>query len=41
VGTEAQVQAGIERMFEAGTTEFVAVPYSNRERTLDFIQGLL
>jgi F420-dependent oxidoreductase-like protein len=41
VGTEAQVQAGIERMFEAGTTEFVAVPYSNRERTLDFVQGLL
>ena len=41
VGTEADVQAGIERMFEAGTTEFVAVPYSNRDETLEVLQGLL
>jgi 5,10-methylenetetrahydromethanopterin reductase len=41
VGTEAQVRAGIEGMFEAGVTEFVAVPYSNRNRTLDVIAGLL
>jgi F420-dependent oxidoreductase-like protein len=41
VGTEAEVRAGIEAMFEAGVTEFVAVPYQNRNRTLDFIGGLL
>jgi F420-dependent oxidoreductase-like protein len=41
VGTAAQVRAGIERMFEAGTTEFVAVPFANRDETLDALQDLL
>lgn len=41
VGTAAQVRAGIERMFEAGTTEFVAVPFANRDETLDVLQDLL
>ena len=41
VGTEAEVKAGIEGMFEAGATEFVAVPFTNRNRTLDVLGGLL
>ena len=41
VGSADVVRAGIERMFEAGTTEFVAVPYSNRDETLEVLQGLL
>lgn len=41
VGTADEVKAGIERMFTAGVTEFVAVPYANREATLDVVQSLL
>lgn len=41
IGTEAQVRAGIEQVFEAGATEFVAVPFTNRERTTELLAGLL
>ncbi len=41
VGSEAEVRAGIEAVLEAGATEFVVVPYSNRERTLDLVQSML
>jgi 5,10-methylenetetrahydromethanopterin reductase len=41
VGTAAEVKAGIEAMFEAGATEFVAVPYSNRDQTLEVVAELL
>ncbi len=41
VGTADQVRAGVERMFEAGTTEFVAVPFANRDATLEALQELL
>jgi hypothetical protein len=34
------VRAGIEGIFEAGATEFVAVPYANREATLEVVAGL-
>lgn len=41
VGDAATVKAGIERMVESGTTEFVAVPFLNREATLDVVATLL
>ncbi len=41
VGTAAEVTAGIERIIEAGATEFVAVPFLNREATLDHVATLL
>jgi 5,10-methylenetetrahydromethanopterin reductase len=41
VGDEATVRAGIEAMFEAGTTEFVVVPFANSARTLEFVATLL
>jgi F420-dependent oxidoreductase-like protein len=41
VGSAAQVKAGIEQIIEAGATEFVAVPFSNRNETLDVVASLL
>ncbi len=41
VGDEATVRAGIEAMFEAGTTEFVVVPFANSARTLEFVASLV
>jgi 5,10-methylenetetrahydromethanopterin reductase len=37
VGDEVTVRAGIERIFEAGATEFVAAPFLDRNRTLDVL----
>ena len=41
VGDAATVRAGIERVLEAGATQFVAVPFRNRAETLDALAGLL
>jgi F420-dependent oxidoreductase-like protein len=41
VGSADEVKAGVERMVEAGATEFVAVPYENPGRTLDVLGELL
>lgn len=41
VGDAAAVRAGIERVMEAGATEFVAVTFANREQTLDVLADLL
>ena len=41
VGDAAVVRDGVERFFAAGATEFVAVPYANREATLEVLAGLL
>jgi len=41
VGTANEVRAGIERVVEAGATEFVAVPFSNRDETLDLVASML
>lgn len=41
VGDEATVRAGVEAMFEAGVTEFVAVPFANSARTLEFLATLV
>jgi len=41
VGDEKTVLAGIQRFFDAGATDFVAVPYSNPEQTLDVVGSLL
>ncbi len=41
VGDDDTVRAGIEAAFEAGATEFVTVPFSGVERTLDVVAGLL
>jgi len=41
VGTADEVRAGIERVVEAGATEFVAVPFSNRDETLDLVASML
>jgi F420-dependent oxidoreductase-like protein len=41
VGDEATVRAGIEQFAEAGATEFVVVPFTERERTLDLAATLL
>ncbi|WP_208028713.1 LLM class F420-dependent oxidoreductase [Rhabdothermincola sediminis] len=40
-GDAATVRAGIEAVFEAGATEFVAVPFAERQRTLDTLAELL
>jgi 5,10-methylenetetrahydromethanopterin reductase len=40
VGDAAAVKAGVERVREAGATEFVAVPYANREATLEVLADL-
>lgn len=39
VGDAAAVRAGIERVMEAGATEFVAVPFSKGEHTLEVLAG--
>ena len=41
VGSAAVVREGIERFFAAGATEFVAVPFANREATLDVLASML
>ena len=41
VGDAATVRAAIENIFEQGATEFVAIPYSNRDATVEVLQGLL
>ncbi len=41
VGDAASVRAGVERVFEQGATQFVAVPYKNRQATLEVLAGLL
>jgi 5,10-methylenetetrahydromethanopterin reductase len=40
VGDEATVRAGIERVFEAGASQFVAVPFVERERTMALLADL-
>jgi len=40
VGDAAAVAAGVERVREAGATEFVAVPFANREATLEVLADL-
>ncbi|MFI6299904.1 TIGR03564 family F420-dependent LLM class oxidoreductase [Nonomuraea sp. NPDC050790] len=41
VGDEDEVRAQIERLAEAGVTDFVASEYSERERTRQFLKGLV
>ena len=41
VGNAATVRAAVENIFEQGATEFVAIPYSNRDATVEVLQGLL
>lgn len=41
VGDAAAVRSGIERVREAGATQFVAVPFRNRAETLDVLADLL
>jgi 5,10-methylenetetrahydromethanopterin reductase len=41
VGDAATVRAAVENIFEQGATEFVAIPYSNRDATVEVLQGLL
>ncbi len=41
VGDEKTVLAGIQRFFDVGATDFVAVPFSNKAVTLDVVQSLL
>jgi F420-dependent oxidoreductase-like protein len=41
VGDAATVRAAVENIFEQGATEFVAIPYSNRNATVEVLQGLL
>ncbi len=41
VGDAAAVVAGIERVMDAGATDFVAVPFANRHDTLDAVASLL
>jgi 5,10-methylenetetrahydromethanopterin reductase len=40
VGDEATVRAGIEEIFEAGASQFVAVPFVERERTMALLAEL-
>lgn len=40
VGTEDEVRAQIEAVFEAGATEFVAAPFANVGRTFDLLGDL-
>lgn len=41
IGSASVVRAGIERFFEAGATEFVGVPFTERDATLEVLQSLL
>lgn len=41
VGDAATVRAGIERIMEAGATEFVAVPFAHRDATLEVLADLV
>jgi len=41
VGPASVVRDGIERFFAAGATEFVAVPFANREETLEVLASML
>jgi len=41
VGDAAAVRAGVERVFDAGATQFVAVPYRRRDATLEVLADLL
>lgn len=41
VGNESSVRAQIEQLFAQGATEFVAVPFVERERTLEVLAGLV
>ena len=41
IGDAGAVRAGIERVFEAGATKFVAIPFANREQTYDAVRSLL
>jgi 5,10-methylenetetrahydromethanopterin reductase len=41
VGDAATVRSAVENIFEQGATEFVAIPYSNRNATVEVLQGLL
>jgi len=40
VGDEASVRSQIEAVFDAGATEFVVVPFSGVERTMDLVQSM-
>jgi len=41
IGNAGALRAGIERVFEAGATKFVAIPFANREQTYDAMGPLL
>jgi F420-dependent oxidoreductase-like protein len=41
VGDAATVRAAVERIVEEGATQFVAVPFKNRQATLEVLAGLL
>ncbi len=41
VGTADEVRAGVERVMEAGATEFVAVTFAHRDATLEVLAGLV
>ena len=41
VGDAATVRAGIERVFDSGATEFVAVTYAERDATFELLQSML
>lgn len=41
VGTADEVRAGVERVMEAGATEFVAVTFAHREATFEVLAGLV
>ncbi len=41
IGDANTVRAGIERIMEAGATEFVAVPFSNRAATIEVLQSMM
>lgn len=40
-GSEDVVRSAVEEVFEQGATEFVAVPFDDRDRTLDALASLL
>ncbi len=40
VGNADEVRAGVERVMEAGATEFVAVTFAHRDATLEVLAGL-
>jgi alkanesulfonate monooxygenase SsuD/methylene tetrahydromethanopterin reductase-like flavin-dependent oxidoreductase (luciferase family) len=41
VGDEASVRAQIEEVFAQGATEFILVPFTERERTLSAVAEML